>query len=57
MATAKKKTTAKKKPKARVNGTCKTTTYADKNIAARVAGGHKARGKKVTVSGRTVTVC
>ena len=46
-----------KKPKKRINGGCETTTYADKNTAARVAGGHKARGKKVTVTGRTVKVC
>lgn len=56
MATAKKKAPAKKK-KARVNGACESTTYATKQIAARVAGGHVSRGKKATVAGRTVTVC
>lgn len=57
MATAKKKT-AKKAKKKGVNGACTSTTYETKAIAARVAGGHKARGKRnVTVTGRTVKVC
>ena len=49
--------TKKKKGKRKgVNG-CESTTYASVAIAARVAGGHKARKKRVSMKGRTVTVC